>query len=74
MRKLCKSLRKSMRESVWENSGKFSPFLLFCSVYDLMQWIMFGFHIIMHILFNVFYTSKLFGFYLLDGYFYTFST
>ena len=74
---MCKTYKntwKSLRKSVWENGEKFSPFLLCCSVYDLMLWNVFGFHIIFHSKINTFYTWSLFGFNLFGRWFYTVST
>ena len=74
---MCKTFRKtwkSLRKSVWENGEKFSSFLLHCSVYYLVVWNMFGFHIIFHGKINTFYTWKVFGFNLLGGWFCTVST
>lgn len=62
---MCKNLRKTLRETMWENGGKFSSFLLICTVYDVTLWNMFGFHKIVHIIFNTFYTKHLFGYNLL---------
>ena len=74
---MCKTSFKSwktLRKSVWENSEKFSPFLLLCSVCGLALLIMFGFHIIFHGFYNMFYTRNLFGFNLFRWRFYTVST
>lgn len=74
---MCKSPKKewkSLGKSVWENGVKFSLFLLKRSVYDLILWIMFGFHKIFHNKINMFYTWKVFGFNLFYWRFYTVST
>lgn len=74
---MCKTLRKTwkrLRKVMWENCEKFSPFLLKCSVCDLIVCIMFGFHKIFHKIINMFYTLRLFGFNLFYWRFCTVST
>ena len=74
---MCKSQKnpwKTLRKSVWENGEKFSSFLLYCSVYVMVVWNMFGFHKIILNKINMFCTYFLFGFNLLYGRFYTVST
>lgn len=74
MLNLCKKLRKTLRKSMWGNGGMFYTFLHKYSNYCVAMWTMFGFHKIISKFYNAFYTEFLFGYNLLRGYFYTFST